>query len=486
MPKLAAIEGLIQGAKADGPPDGTMRRPKHAEDLDMMTDLQAAAVRRPNRFATWALGVLGVGFFVFLFAAAFVQLDEVTRADGKVIPSGQNQIVAHLYGGIVEEILVREGDEVKPGQVLLRIDNREAQADLGENQARVGALAARAARLESETAGRAEVQFPPGIEAAYPQAADLEKRFFRARRISLDSELKGLEEQMTQRQEELKQQQAFVSALEKKLASLKSELATMYRAGTRNVGRLEILRLQRETKDAEGELATERLKIPRIQSQIDEALQKSTDRRNVFVSEARKELNDALSEISRLKEKLEKLSFDVGRNEVKAPLRGLVKQLRVATKGGVVKPGEPLVEITPLDDSLQIEARVRPSDIAFLRLGQHATVKITAYTFSTYGGLEGQVFEISPDALEAPEKPGDTYFRVKVRTTKSFLEKDGKPLPIGPGMTANVSIKIGEKSLLAYILKPITKSQRGVQVEDPAHPAPQTPAAPARPPAASL
>src|SRR5688572_11467013 len=144
MPKLAAIEGLIQGAKADGPPDGTMRRPKHAEDLDMMTDLQAAAVRRPNRFSTWCLGVLGVGFFVFLFASAFVQLDEVTRADGKVIPSGQNQIVAHLYGGIVEEILVREGDEVKPGQVLLRIDNREAQADLGENQARVGALAARA------------------------------------------------------------------------------------------------------------------------------------------------------------------------------------------------------------------------------------------------------------------------------------------------------------------------------------------------------
>jgi len=485
MPKLAAIEGLIQGAKADAPPDGTMRRPKHAEDLDMMSDLQAAAVRRPNRFATWALGALGAAFFVIIFAATFVQLDEVTRADGKVIPSGQNQIVAHLYGGIVEEILVREGDEVKPGQVLLRIDNREAQADFGETQARMGALAARAARLESESAGRDAVLFPPGVEAAAPQAAGLEREFFRARRESLVSELKGLEEQMLQRTQELKQQESLVSAIEKKLASLKSELANMYRAGARNVGRLEVLRLQRETKDAEGELATERLKIPRIQSSIAEARQKSTDRRNVFVSEARKELNDAQSEISRLKEKLEKLTFDVGKNEVKAPLRGIVKQLRVATKGGTVKAGEPLVEITPLDDALVIEARVKPSDIAFVRMGQQALVKITAYNFATYGGLDGRVIEISPDAIEAPEKPSETYFRVKVRTDRGYLEKDGKPLPIGPGMTANISIKIGEKSLLAYILKPITKSQRKITVEEPAKPKADPPAPP-RPPAASL
>lgn len=472
MPKLDAIAGLIQGAKAGDPPNGTVRRPRHAEDLDMMSDLQAAAVRRPHRFATWVLGLLGAGFFVFVFAAAVVQLDEVTRADGKVIPTGHNQIVAHLYGGIVEDIMVREGDEVKPGQVLLRIDNREAQADFGETRARMGALAARAARLESETAGRAEVLFPPGVEAAAPQAAALERRFFGARRDGLESELKGLEEQMLQRTQELKQQEALVSALEKKLASLKAELATMYRAGTRNVGRLEILRLQRETKDAEGELATERLKIPRIESSIVEARQKSADRRNVFVSEARKELNDAQSEISRLKEKLEKLSFDVGKNEVKAPLRGIVKQLRIATRGGVVKAGEPLVEITPLDDSLVIEARVRPSDIAFLRMGQIALVKITAYNFSTYGGLDGKVVEISPDAIEAPEKPGETYFRVKIRTDKSFLEKDGGTLPIGPGMTANISIKIGEKSLLAYILKPIAKSQRRVTIEGPAKAAP--------------
>ncbi|MGH7005494.1 MAG: HlyD family type I secretion periplasmic adaptor subunit, partial [Alphaproteobacteria bacterium] len=419
---------------------------------------------------------------------ALVQLDEVTRAEGKVFPSGQNQIVAHLYGGIVEDILVREGDIVTPGQVLLRIDNRDAQADFGENRARLGALAARAARLESEAAGRDAVQFPAGVEASAPQAAALERQLFRARRESLDSELKGLEEQRHQREEELKQQEAIVSSLEKKAASLKSELATMYRAGIRNVGRLEILRLQRETQDAEGELATERLKVPRSQAAILEARQKYEDRKNVFISEARKDLNDAQSEIARLKEKLEKLTFDVGRNEVKAPLRGIVKQLRIATKGGVVKAGEPLVEITPLDDSLFIEARVRPSDIAFLRLGQHATVKITAYNFSTYGGLEGKVIEISPDALEAPEKPGETYFRVKLRTDRSFLEKDGKPLPIGPGMTADVSIKIGEKSLLAYILKPITKSQRHIRVDDPAHPPPGVPApgATPRPPAASL
>lgn len=252
-----------------------------------------------------------------------------------------------------------------------------------------------------------------------------------------------------------------------------------------------MLRLQRETKDAEGELATERLKVPRIQAAILESRQKYEDRKNVFVSEARKDLNDTESEIARLKEKLEKLTFDVKTNEVKAPLRGIVKQLRVATKGGTVKPGEPLVEITPLDDSLVIEGRVRPSDIAFIRMGQHALVKITAYNYATYGGLEGHVFEISPDAIEAPEKPGETYYRVKVRTTKSYLENAGKNLPIGPGMTTQVSIKIGEKSLLAYILKPLTKASRRVAVDDPSHPdkgrpGAERPAEPGRPSAESL
>jgi adhesin transport system membrane fusion protein len=486
MAKLEALEKLIEGAK--GSPAGRLRHPR---DVDMMPDVHAAAIRRPSRLATWTLGAVGGGLVAFVLISTVVPLDEVTRADGKVIPSGQTQVVAHLYGGIVEDILVREGDEVKSGQVLLRIDNREAEADFGENRARLAALEARAARLDAEAAGRAEVSFPPEVTAAAPDAAALERQFFRARRDGLDSEIKGLEAQLHQREEELKQQEAIVASLEKKLASLRAELGNAYRAGVRNVGRLEILRLQRETKDAEGELATERLKIPRIQSAILEARQKIDDRRNVFVSEARRDLNDTRSEIARIREKLGKLSFDVGRNEVTAPLRGIVKQLRVATRGGVVKAGEPLVEITPLDDALVVEGRVRPSDIAFVRVGQLALVKITAYNYATYGGLEGRVTDISPDAIETPEKPGETYYRVKVRTERSYLENAGKKLPIGPGMTAQVSIKIGEKSLLAYILKPITKSARRLHVDDPqrgpqrgAPPAP--PAEPGRPSAESL
>jgi adhesin transport system membrane fusion protein len=478
MPKLPAIEKLIEGVKSA---EKGAARPRHPEDADMMPELFAASIRRPHRLATWALGTVGAGLVVFVLASSVISLDEVTRADGKVIPSGQTQVVAHLYGGIVADILVREGDEVKPGQVLLRIDNRDSMADFGENRARMTALAARAARLQAEATGRDEVEIPREIAEASPQAAALERQLFQARREGLVSELKGLEEQQRQREQELGQQEAIVSSLEKKLASLRSEYGNAMRAGVNVVGRLEMLRLQRETKDAEGELATERLKVPRIQSAILEARQKHADRRNVFVSEARKDLNDTESEISRLKEKLEKLSFDVKTNEVKAPLRGIVKQLRVATKGGTVKPGEPLVEITPLDDSLVIEGRVRPSDIAFIRMGQHALVKITAYNYATYGGLEGNVFEISPDAIETPEKPGETYYRVKVRTTKSYLENGGKNLPIGPGMTTQVSIKIGSKSLLAYILKPLTKATRRLKIDEPPRP-PE----PGRPSAESL
>ncbi|HEY7611020.1 MAG TPA: HlyD family type I secretion periplasmic adaptor subunit [Alphaproteobacteria bacterium] len=483
MTIIPGLGKLIEGAKAARA--GAVRL-RHPEDTDMMPELYAAAIRRPHRLATWTLGVIGGGLLVFMLSSAFVPLDEVTRADGKVIPSGQTQIVAHLYGGIVADILVREGDEVKPGQVLLRIDNRDSQADFGETRARMTALAARAARLRAEVSEAAEVAIPPDIATASPQAAALERQFFRARRDSLVSELKGLEEQLRQREQELKQQEAIVASLEKKLASLRAELGTAYRAGAGNVGRLEILRLQRDTKDAEGELATERLKVPRIQAAILEARQKHVDRKNVFVAEARRDLNDTESEIARLKEKLEKLTFDVKTNEVKAPLRGIVKQLRVATKGGIVKAGEPLVEITPLDDSLVIEGRVRPNDIAFVRIGQQALVKITAYNYATYGGLEGNVIEISPDAIEAPEKPGESYFRVKIRTTKSFLEQDGKRLPIGPGMTAQASIKIGSKSLLAYILKPLTKSNRHTKIDEPQPGDGARPPEPGRPSAESL
>ncbi len=469
MARIPGIAKLIEGARAAE--KGVAARPRHREDAEMMPEVYAAAIRRPHRLASWMLAAVGGGLLLFFFAASVIELDEVTRADGKVIPSGQTQVVAHLYGGIVEDILVREGDEVKPGQVLLKIDNRDSQAELGENRARMAALAARAARLRAEANGHAQIEIAQDVEAASPQAVQLERQLFRARRESLLSELKGLDEQLTQREQELKQQEAIVASLEKKLASLRTEYGNALRAGVSVVGRLEMLRLQRETKDAEGELATERLKLPRIQAAILEARQKHADRKNAFVAEARKDLNDTESEIARLKEKLEKLTFDVRTNEVKAPLRGIVKQLRVATKGGVVKAGEPLVEITPLDDTLVIEGRVRPSDIAFVRIGQHALVKVTAYNYATYGGLEGRVIEISPDALEAPEKPGETYYRVKVRTTKSYLESGGRTLPIGPGMTTQISIKIGEKSLLAYILKPLTKSKRRLHIDEPGRPA---------------
>jgi adhesin transport system membrane fusion protein len=480
MSKARAFAGALREAKAALARSAPVRL-RHPEDADLMPDLEAAVIRRPSRFASGALVAVGGGLIAFFLIAALVQLDEVTRAEGKVIPSGQTQIVAHLYGGIVRDILVHEGEVVTKGQILLRIDNREAQADYGETRARLTALSARAARLDAEAQGKADISFAPDLLKASPQAAMLERQLFQARRDGLESEIKGLQEQLRQRQEELKQQQAAVSSLEQRLASLRAELAGAYRAGVRNVGRLEVLRLQRETKDAEGELATERLKLPRDEAAIREAQQKILDRRNGFQADARRDLNDTQSEIARLTEKLQKLTFDVNHNEVRAPVRGIVKQMRVATRGGVVKAGEPLVEITPLDESLVIEGRVQPRDIAFIRIGQHALVKITAYNYSTYGGLDGVVAEISPDAIELPERPGETYYRVKVRTGRSFLDHDGKKLPISPGMTAQISIKIGQKSLLTYILKPINKSTEHLRIDQP----PRAPV-PGRPNAESL
>ena len=424
--------------------------------------MAAAQIRAPHKLARWVLILIGTGLGVFLIWASMTDLPEVTKGEGKVIPSRQNQIVQHIRGGIVTEILVKEGDVVKSGQVLLRIQNRDGKADYDEKRSEFLSLSARASLLEAQEQGRKAIKFSRAVLREAPKFAAQQRKVFRTRRLQVNAELGVLRQQLRQREQLLKEQRSLVASLTKRQASLSSEVARaqpMVRRGA--VSRLEFLRLQRDLSDARGELRTETLKIPRYQAGIRESRQKLQDKRNESRSKVLQELTEVRSKMSELEERMRQLYFEVSRTDVRSPVRGTIKQLRISTKGGVVKPGEPLVEIVPLEDSLLIEAKIRPSDRAFLKIGQEALIKITAYDYGVYGGLKGKVVSVSADTIEESNRPDEAFYKVQVRTSRSFLEKDGKRLPIIPGMTAVVNIMTGaEKSVLDYIMKPITKSQR--------------------------
>ena len=433
---------------------------RHREDIEMMPDVLAASIRRPRPAAIWALYGLGVAMLFFWAFALFTKVDEVSKGDGRVVPTGQNSIVSHRSGGILKRILVAEGQEVKKDQVLLVVENSELRAQLRENLEKYWAALARSVRLQAEAAGKIEIVFPKQVLDNAPDAAERERATLKSRQENYRTELAVLEEQIRQREQALKEQESSVVALAQKLASFQSELRQALAAGRGSVAPLEILRLQRQVKDTEGELRTEQLKIPRAQTAIVEARAKVEERKNQQVTEIRKELNDAQSQAAILEKKVEELRFDEQNAEVRSPVRGVVKQLRSNTVGAVLKSGEAVVEIVPLDDSLLIEAKVRPSDIAFIRRDQEAVVKITAYNYADYGGLDGKVVYISPDSTEDAAKAGESFYTVRVETKVNHLMRDGKVLAIIPGMTASVQIKTGRKSVLAYLLNPITRGTR--------------------------
>jgi membrane fusion protein, adhesin transport system len=427
------------------------------EDADFALGRDGADLLRPRGFAHLLLLVIAVFFILFFAWASWATLDEVTRGEGRVIPSSQVQVVQNLEGGIVSAILVREGDIVERGEVLLQIDNVRAASDLRENRKRYLALLGALARLRAEV-GETEVAFAPEVLADAGEVVRAEGALFDARQQALASELAILDSQAEQREQELAELQRRLAQLEGSHALALEELKiTEPLAARRIVPQIDLLRLKREVNDLAGELETTRLGIERVKTAADEADRRIEEKALSFRAEAQRELTVVRAEADALEEKIAADADRVQRTEVRAPVRGTIKQLFVNTVGGVVQPGEDLVEIVPLEDTLLVEAKVRPADIAFLRPGQPATVKVTAYDFSIYGGLDAVVEGISADTITDEE--GERFYRIRVRTTASTLDRAGEPLPIIPGMTTEVDILTGEKTVLDYLLKPILRAQ---------------------------
>jgi adhesin transport system membrane fusion protein len=386
--------------------------------------------------------------------AALAEVDEVTRGDGRVIPSRQLQVVQSLDGGVVSEILVREGEVVEQNQLLLKIDETRATSGVRESAAQGFALRARQSRLQALAEGSA---FRPPVTDDVEEKRTLlgELQLFEAKRTELATLLSINNQQLQQREQELSEMRSRKASAERSLDLGQQELAkTRPLLATGAVSEVDILRLERETSRSRGESEQASAQIMRVQAAIGEAQRKIQETEISFRNEARKELAEVVGKLSALNEGAVALTDKVTKSQVKSPVRGRVQRLLANTVGGVITPGKDIVEIVPLDDKLVLEARMAPKDIAFIRPGQAATVKFTAYDFSIYGGLEAQVENISPDTVM--DEKGNAFYLVRVRTTRAnFSEK----LPIIPGMTAEVDILTGHKTVLSYLLKPVLKAK---------------------------
>lgn len=427
-----------------------------ASDFAYANDVRAAVeLRTPKTYRLLIQVSLGL-VVVAIIWAHFAILDEVTRGNGRVIPSQQMQVVQSLEGGIVESIQVQEGAIVQRGQVLMRIDDTNFAAQLGEVRERRAAMAARVARLEAEASGQASPAFADDLLRDFPRIAAAEMSLFEARVRKLAQDVEVLQQQEEQRRRELDELHAQERRLAQSLNLLNRELAITERLfRDRVVPEIEFLRLQRQVTDVRGQLEVTRVSLTRVALAIREAESRRANATSTFRAAAEEELVKSRGDLAVLEETIRAAQDRVRRTDLRSPVYGIVNKVNVTSIGAVVPPGQSVVEIVPLDDTLLVEGQVRPSDIAFIRPNQEAVVKITAYDPSIFGSLQGRVERISADTIANDQ--GETFYRVVVRTTRNHLGTDAAPLPIIPGMVGTVEVLTGRKSVLAYLLKPVNR-----------------------------
>ena len=425
-----------------------------AESLDWADDADWARLQQEPLRARALLRLAVLFLLLLVLWAAYAELDEVTRGDGKVVPTSQVQVIQSVDGGIVEELPVREGQLVEAGQLLLRVDSTRFLSTMLESRASLLALQAKALRLQALTQGGS---FPPPPELLRdaPDIVAQEMRLYRSRREEISAQVSISQNQLMQRQQELNEVRARKEQAERGLELMLKELnATKPMVATGAVSEVEVLRLDREVARLRGDREQADAQISRVQAAIQEATRRIEEVQLTARNQMSSELSETMSQLSSMSEGGRALADKVKHADIRSPVRGTVKRLLVNTVGGVVQPGKEVVEIVPSDDALILEAQVSPRDIAFLHPGQEAMVKFTAYDFSIYGGLVAEVVNISADSVV--DEKGNANYLVRVRTRKASL---GPNLPIIPGMVAQVDILTGKKTVLAYLLKPVLRAK---------------------------
>ena len=429
----------------------------HKRETEFMPEVQGALVEDSTGLTRVTVWLIALFILAALVWAHFAVLDEVTTGEGKAIPSSKVQTIQNLEGGIVAEIFVREGQMVDKGDMLLRLDDTRFVSNMGESEADRLALVARVERLSAEAEDR-PLKLPPEVLKSAPGLAADEEALYRSRQQGVASEVNILQEQLRQKTQELAEFRAKQQQYRSSLGLIQSELNMSEPLVTSGaISQVELLRLRRSAVETRGSLDATTLAIPRAEAGVKEVERKIEETRLKFRTDALKDLNAARTDLSKITASGRAIEDRVSRTSVVSPVHGIVKQLKVNTIGGVVQPGSDLLEIVPLEDSLLIEARIRPQDVAFLHPGQQAMVKFTAYDYTIYGGLKAKLEMISADTITDEE--GKSFYLIQLRTDKSHLGSDEKPLLIIPGMVANVDIITGHKSVLDYLLKPVLKAR---------------------------
>ena len=415
---------------------------------------EAILEQEPTTARRLVYGVL-IALTCLLVWSAFAGIDTVTRGTGKVIPSSQVQIIGSQDGGVVQQIFVSEGEFVERGQVLLQLDRTRSQASLGENMAELQGLEIRAMRLDALVSDR---DFVPDASmlARSPQVVAEELELFQTSRAELETQELIAQRQKRQRDQELLELIAKRDQLVTEVSLARSELeVTRPLIASGAASQVEILRLEREVNRASGELRQVQAGIRRLEEAVQEASNKIETVRLEFLNAKREKLAETYIRIAALSQASEGLSDRVNRTEVTAPVAGTIKQLHYHTVAGVVLPGRDIVELVPANDTLLLEVRIKPRDIAFIAPGQAANVKFTAYDFVVYGGMDGTIEQIGADTLI--DSSNEPYYEVTVRTNEVDF---GPEQPIIPGMTVDVDILTGRKTVLSYLMKPMLRAQQ--------------------------
>lgn len=400
----------------------------------------------------------GIGFALFLIWAMLAQVDEVTHGQGKVIPSSKMQVIQSSEPATIKELLVRSGQQVQKGQLLARLDDTQSSSDVGQLQAENSALEARAARLGSEGQGGSAV-CAPGPDGKVPTNCQEEQALHQVRESALRSKLAALNASVEQKRRDLGEAQATVNSLHSSIALAQKQVDMLEPLAAKNiVPQTELLQARRELVDLQGRLAAAQEGVSRSAAAIQEAQAQSSEANFSFRQEALDERNQLSAKIAVNTQTLRGATGKLQRSEIRSPVRGVVNDVQVTTIGGFVSPGQKIMEVVPLGDKLLVETRVKPNDIAFIRVGDKALVKVTAYDFSIYGGLEGKVVQVSADSIY-DDQTKEAYFTVIVETDKAYLTARGIRMPITPGMMTDTQIITGRKSILTYLLKPVLKAR---------------------------
>ncbi|MBB3763007.1 HlyD family type I secretion periplasmic adaptor subunit [Sphingomicrobium lutaoense] len=406
--------------------------------------------RQPMGSAQRTILIIAATFAAFIVWALIAQVDEVTRGQGQVIPSGRIQLIQASEPAVVTEILKRSGEAVKAGEVLARLDDTQSASELGQIEAETSALQAREARLRAEGTGSA-------LECQGAGCSD-EQAVSAARRSALSSRVAALNAQAEQSRRDAAEANATIDSLSSSLRLAQQNVSRLEPLAGRNiVPQTELDDARREVIDLQGRIAAAREQRGRALAAVNEAAAQAAEARATFRQEALDERSRVAERIAVNQQSLRGAEGRVSRTELRSPVDGIVNDVQVTTIGGFVQAGEKVMEVVPVGDKLLVETRVKPADIAFVAVGDKALVTVTAYDFSTYGGLEGQVVQVSADSLY-DEVEREAYFNVIVETDRAYLEAGGRKLPITPGMMTDTQIITGRKSVLAYLMKPIRKA----------------------------